>query len=151
MQSVLDKVGVPVKIENKYRHRTKGEMLIALSPDQPMTETALSTVSCGKWKRRSRQCGHCVPCIIRRAAFERAGIIDNTDYRYALEEVWERHDLRDDLMAMVLASRQGASPHLAIASGPLPLNATERAGWLGVHERGLAEVSDYLASQGFDV
>lgn len=151
VQSILDTVGLPVKLENEYRHKTKGEMLVDLDPDPAMTETALSTVSCGKWKRRSRQCGHCVPCIIRRAAFHNADITDTTSYRYELHEAWEKPHLRDDVMAMLLSCQQGATPQLAIASGPLPLEASERSGWLEVHERGLAEVQAYLKSKGFKV
>ncbi|MGX9148178.1 hypothetical protein [Mesorhizobium sp. 128a] len=61
-----------------------------------MTQTTLSTVSCGKWKRKSQQCGHCVPCLIRRSAFAKAGITDTTNYQYPdLGLAWDKPDISD--------------------------------------------------------
>jgi hypothetical protein len=152
VQAILDRVGLPVQLENKYRHMTKGEMLKALSPGKELTQTALSTVSCGKWKRKSQQCGHCVPCLIRRAAFAKAGIKDTTNYQYPdLGLAWDRPDIRDDLMAMLVAAGrvERGLRQRAISSGPLPMEGAEREGWFGVHERGLEEVGTFLRSQGF--
>lgn len=152
VQAILDKVGIPAELENKYRHMTKGEMLEALAPGKDLTQTALSTVSCGKWKRKSQQCGHCVPCLIRRAAFSKAGIRDTTSYQYPdLGLAWARPEIRDDLMAMLVATARDGRRlrHRAISSGPLPMEDAERTGWFGVHERGLREVGAFLKSQGF--
>ncbi|MES0022405.1 MULTISPECIES: Qat anti-phage system QueC-like protein QatC [unclassified Mesorhizobium] len=152
VQAILDKVGLPVQLENKYRHMTKGEMLKGLNPGKDLTQTALSTVSCGKWKRKSQQCGHCVPCLIRRSAFAKAGIKDTTNYQYPdLGLAWDRPDIRDDVMAMLVATARDGSGlrQRAISSGPLPMESAEREGWFGVHKRGLEEVGTYLRSQGF--
>lgn len=151
VQAIFDKVGLPIRLENRYRHSTKGEMLLDLKPGRELADTALATVSCGKWKRKSKQCGHCVPCLIRRAAFAKANITDTTSYQYSVEEAWDRNDIRDDIMAMLVAigrDKKGQR-HRAIASGPLPLDPLERAGWFDVHERGLGEVRAYLKGQGF--
>jgi len=151
MQAIFDTMNLPVLLENPYRHKTKGEMLIELAPGDELKGTTVATVSCGRWKRKSQQCGHCVPCLIRRAAFAKAGITDTTDYQYQdLGHAWDRPDIRDDIMAMLVAvgrDQRGARQR-AIASGPLPLNTVERKGWFGVHERGLEEVGTYLRSQG---
>ena len=151
MQSIFDAVELPIRLRNPYRHKTKGEMLVELAPDEELKTTTVATVSCGKWKRKSQQCGHCVPCLIRRAAFAKAGITDTTPYQYPdLDGAWERPDIRDDIMAMLVAvgrDKRGARQR-AIASGPLPFDAVEREGWFGVHERGLDEVGAYLRSQG---
>ncbi|WP_062014095.1 Qat anti-phage system QueC-like protein QatC [Aureimonas sp. AU4] len=146
IQSVLDVVGIGIQITNPYRHMTKGEMLAALAPGRDLIDTALGTVSCGKWKRRSQQCGHCVPCLIRRAAFDWAGIPDTTDYRYSVREAFERPDIGDDVMAVRVAfARDGRGyDQRALASGPLPWDPLERQGWFGVHRRGLAEVGAYI-------
>lgn len=150
VQAIFHKVGLPIRLENRYRHKTKGEMLLDLKPGPELANTALATVSCGKWKRKSKQCGHCVPCLIRRAAFAKAGITDTTSYQYRVGEAWDRHDIRDDIIAMLVAIGRGkkGQRHRAIASGPLPLDPLEREGWFGVHERGLEEVRAYLKSQG---
>ncbi|UIK06604.1 Qat anti-phage system QueC-like protein QatC [Neorhizobium galegae] len=152
IQSVLDKVGLPVRLQNRYRHMTKGEMLCEMLPSAVVAQAAVSTVSCGKWKRKSKQCGHCVPCLIRRAAFAKAGVVDTTPYQFPdLGKLWDRPDIRDDVMAtLVAAGRDERSQRQrAIASGPLPFDPVERENWFGVHKRGLEEVAAFLKTQGF--
>ena len=150
IQNVLDAVGLPVRLSNEFRHQTKGEMMDEAKRAGRPTDIFSRTVSCGKWKRKNTQCGHCVPCLIRRAAFFRAGIDDLTPYRYDVDNAWQDKEIRDDLLAVLLASRDGTKGlrARAIASGPLPLQVAERDGWFGVQERGLAEVRDYLRSEG---
>lgn len=151
IQSVLDKVGLAVRLQNRYRHMTKGEMLCEMLPNEGVARAAVSTVSCGKWKRKSRQCGHCVPCLIRRAAFAKAGVEDTTCYQFPdLRNLWDRPDIRDDVMAMLVATGRdgGGFRQRAIASGPLPFDPVEREKWFGVHKRGLEEVAAYLNAQG---
>ncbi|MEY9628961.1 Qat anti-phage system QueC-like protein QatC [Sinorhizobium fredii] len=152
VQSILGKVGLGVRLQNPHRHMTKGEMLSGMLPNDDFAHAAVSTVSCGKWKRKSQQCGHCVPCLIRRAAFAKAGVDDTTSYQYPdLGALWDRPDIRDDVMAMLVATARDERGlrQRAIASGPLPFDPVERANWFGVHKRGLEEVASYLSSQGF--
>lgn len=150
IQDVLNAVGLPVRLTNEFRHQTKGEMMVEAARAGRPTGIFSKTVSCGKWKRKNTQCGYCVPCLIRRAAFFRAGIDDQTPYRYDVRNAWKEPEVRDDLLAMVLATKDRAENLRirAIASGPLPLQIDERDGWFGVHERGLTEVRDYLRSKG---
>ncbi|WP_417425941.1 Qat anti-phage system QueC-like protein QatC [Hoeflea sp.] len=152
IQFVLDKVGLGVRLQNRYRHMTKGEMLCEILPNEVVAHAAVNTVSCGKWKRKSMQCGHCVPCLIRRAAFAKAGVEDTTAYQFPdLRELWDRPDIRDDVMAMLVATGRAdrGLRQRAIASGPLPFDPVERENWFGVHKRGLEEVAAYLKTQGF--
>lgn len=154
IQAVLDKVGLNVSIDNPFRHMTKGEMLSSVLPYDGLSQAAVATVSCGKWKRKSQQCGHCVPCLIRRASFAKAGVNDSTAYQYPdLGKLWDRSDIRDDVMAMLVAAGRGdkGAKQRAIASGPLPFDPVERARWFDVQQRGLREVADYLKDQGFTV
>lgn len=68
------KAGIRATLENPFVFQTKGEM-IASSPHRKIIDPLVEkTVSCGKYKRKSKQCGICVPCIIRRAAIHKAGI-----------------------------------------------------------------------------
>ncbi|RWX35255.1 hypothetical protein EHI43_11405 [Rhizobium leguminosarum] len=152
IQAILDKVGLPVRLQNRYRHMTKGEMLCEILPNDDVAHAAVNTVSCGKWKRKSKQCGHCIPCLIRRAAFAKAGIVDSTSYQFPdLGKLWDRPDMRDDVMAMLVATGRDERGlrQRAVASGPLPLDPVERENWFGVHKRGLEEVAAYLKTQGF--
>jgi hypothetical protein len=150
IQEVFDAVGLPVRLINEFRHQTKGEMMDEAERAGRPTDIFSGTVSCGKWKRKNIQCGYCVPCLIRKAAFFRAGIDDRTLYRYDVGEAWKDPAIRDDILAIVLASEERIEKLKArvIASGPLPLQIGERDGWFGVHERGLAEVRNYLKSEG---
>ncbi|MDD2870149.1 Qat anti-phage system QueC-like protein QatC [Neomegalonema sp.] len=152
IQTIFDKVGLGVRVQNRYRHMTKGEMLCEMLPNEMVVQAAVNTVSCGKWKRKSKQCGHCVPCLIRRAAFAKAEVVDTTTYQFPdLQKLWDRPDIRDDVMAMLVATGRDdrGLKQRAIASGPLPLDPVERDNWFGVHKRGLEEVAAYLKTQGF--
>jgi hypothetical protein len=155
LQRVLDSVGMGVQIQNPFAALTKGEVLTQARNVGMSAALAGSTVSCGKWKRSRQQCGRCLPCIIRRASFHAAGMVDTTQYRDpVLAAVLPNEARRDDLYSMVSACRRAsAMPPLAFASwvaqaGPLPTMRAERQASLGVVQRGLAEVAAYLRHEG---
>jgi hypothetical protein len=153
MQEILDGLGIPVRISTSpYDRMTKGEMLGACGDKDSLTAVAPQTVSCGKWKRTGLQCGRCVPCLIRRAAFHAAEMADTTNYApegQDLRSVMAHEDgkLRDDLLAMILAARRLPDADMqrwVVQSGPLPTDHGRRADLLGVARRGMAEVRSYL-------
>ncbi|MFS8050604.1 Qat anti-phage system QueC-like protein QatC [Rhizobium sp. BR 314] len=153
LQAIFDAVGIRAQLENPYRHKTKGQMLKDFSPGPSEIGAAMNTVSCGKWKRKGIQCGHCVPCIIRKSAFFAAGISDTTNYGWTLQQAIAHDNVhtKDDVMSMAFAVSPSKPTDLtkrALASGPLPLEAVERQGWFDVHHQGLYEVADYLRSEG---
>jgi len=153
LHAIFQEVGIRAKIENPYRHVTKGQMLLSYKPSDGQIEDAMNTVSCGKWKRKRMQCGHCVPCIIRRSSFFAAGIQDTTPYHMTLHQAIAHGNphTKDDVMSMALAVQPTSSSQLrkrALASGPLPMEAIERQGWFDVHQKGLYEVGKYLRSEG---
>ncbi|MFH6591150.1 Qat anti-phage system QueC-like protein QatC [Pseudomonas kulmbachensis] len=150
-QQVLDTVGLPVKVVNPYSLKTKGEMLTECLDQDSLNKLVSETVSCGKWKRTHVQCGKCVPCIIRRASFHAAGMHDATPYGRGLDLSSVMNDIkaRDDLMAMILASRR--LPHIDASrwvpqAGPLPSERQARDDLVAVATRGMNEVRTYLAS-----
>ncbi|WP_431858759.1 Qat anti-phage system QueC-like protein QatC [Azospirillum sp.] len=154
MQRLLDVLGIPVRISNSYALRTKGEMLRGCADQATLAQVAHDTVSCGKWKRTGKQCGKCVPCLIRRASFQAAGMADRTPYdpvSQNLAAVLPMEEAADDLMAMVLAARRLPTADLARwvpLAGPLPVDRAERDALLDVAHRGMAEVRAYLTSIG---
>ena len=151
MQEIFDRAGLPVLIENEFRHRTKGEMLLVPAADPELREIAMKTVSCGKWKRHNMQCGRCLPCMIRRAAFHAAGVDDETTYKYPdLAAVLRNGNGRDDVVSIVSAIRRPrARPEAWVAqSGPLPGDPVERAGCVDVFKRGMAELEAFLVHNG---
>ncbi|HEX9961468.1 MAG TPA: Qat anti-phage system QueC-like protein QatC [Pyrinomonadaceae bacterium] len=73
----LEKLGINNKIINGLELKTKGECVTQCANRQLLTSIIDRTVSCShgtrkqNWVRRGRQvknCGYCVPCLIRRAA-----------------------------------------------------------------------------------
>ena len=61
LQKLFDRLCLKVTIENPYRFSTKGEMLRAFSDKALIAQLAPHSVSCGKWKRRGKQCGKVRP------------------------------------------------------------------------------------------
>lgn len=153
VQAVLDTVGIPVRITNRYRHQTKGEMIASCKNQAVLRRVAFDTVSCGKWKRSWTQCGKCVPCIIRRASFEAGGMPDRTPYgQYSdLGATLASGNGHDDVLAMIQAVRSLRTANMAqwiAKTGPLPLDRSQRDPLIQVATRGLAEVHSFLHNQG---
>ncbi|WP_195819922.1 Qat anti-phage system QueC-like protein QatC [Roseobacter sp. MH60115] len=153
MQELFSRVGIKAIIENPFWTMTKGEMMIDAALNASDQRYASQTVSCGKWKRKSEQCGRCLPCLIRRASFHKAGISDNTAYTYSIPQNFAELDgtKKDDLMAVVRAVQPKTRKQRlinALKSGPLPIDVVEREKWLSVYDRGLKELRDFLKSQG---
>lgn len=114
VQSLLDACGLRVKLENPYRHLTKGEMLQACVDQPLLRELASSSTSCARFLRHGyRHCGRCMPCQIRRAAFLKWGIPDAT--AYAFEDIGKggpEHAGFDDVRSVAIALAQVATDGL---------------------------------------
>ena len=148
IQRVFDQVGIPAMISNPYEFKTKGEMFRDCQNLLALQSAAPKTMSCSNWKRKSMACGRCVPCLIRRASFEFAGVADTSDYVTPLTQGAE---IGDDLLAIQTAIlRARATPTRAIASrsGPLPLASHLRLKYEGVVRRGLDEIASFLIKRG---
>jgi hypothetical protein len=90
---LLANLNMPVRLENRYRHKTKGEMVSGCGDPEFLRREAKNTMSCSaptkhrfdvdESLRKPMHCGHCVPCLIRRASIV-AGIgKDTTTYTIA--------------------------------------------------------------------
>lgn len=81
LQRLLDAAGLRVSVENPYQLKTKGEMLRDCANMALLRAHASETTSCGRFLQFGyTHCGRCVPCLVRRAAFQAAGIDDTTKY-----------------------------------------------------------------------
>ncbi len=86
---LLGSLGIRAHLLNPYRHKTKGEMVRECQNQNFLADNAPLTMSCssptkGRWKHlASAHCGHCVPCLIRKAAFVGWQKGDNTQYHLA--------------------------------------------------------------------
>lgn len=143
IQQIFDFSGISARIVNPYRHMTKGEMLRDCKDQVTLAAVAHRTVSCGKWKRNHTQCGRCLPCMIRKAAFQKAKMPDATPYgEQRLSHALGSYLHRDDVLAVCLASTRlpAEIPAWSARSGPLPEERDEYDGWIGVVGRGIDEL-----------
>jgi hypothetical protein len=72
-------LGIQNPLRNPYQHQTKGEMLERCKNQSVLQSGENETISCShptsiRWRGlSSKNCGYCLPCIVRRAAFHRVG------------------------------------------------------------------------------
>ncbi|NQT59210.1 MAG: 7-cyano-7-deazaguanine synthase [Bacteroidetes bacterium] len=152
VQSLFEETKINVALINPYQFKTKGEMLKECADQKTLREVIQKTVSCSNWKRKGKQCGRCVPCLIRRAAFASMGFCESNVYLYEnLATVLKDEDNRDDLFALISAINR-VSDKTAISwlldSGPLSSNREVRDEYKKIFIKGLNEVKTYLKDEG---
>ena len=88
LQELLNNLGVNLKIINPYQFMTKGEMIIQCRDKEFFSDNIVNTMSCShpdsgrmNGEKETCHCGNCLPCTIRRAAFKKANIEDESRYR----------------------------------------------------------------------
>jgi hypothetical protein len=159
---LLTTVGIGGAIVNRYWDKTKGEMMEGcLNPDL-LREVAGASLSCahpsaGRWDKsaagRLSHCGHCVPCIIRQAAFDHAWGRGNDPTGYRVDIHAERLSTKTAEGKQVRAF-QYAVAHLGgrldlarlfiHKPGPLLEDLNRIDALAGVYQRGLEEVGTLL-------
>lgn len=145
VQDVLKAVGIPVTMVFPYLHKTKGEML-AKCRDKRIRALAHRSYSCGKGKRLNQQCGRCLPCLVRRAAFRKAALVDRTDYKAKdLAYSSDNDDVAAVRMACARSKMAGDALAWARQSGPLPGTAHDQKEFGSVVKRGASELDAFLA------
>ncbi len=146
LNTLLPRLGVHCELSNPYDEMTKGEMLDECLKRVVVERCGHETVSCGKSGRRNQQCGRCVPCLIRRAAFRSAKIADKTNYEFLDLNTQRSYD---DVLAFrtaIVRARDGTAREWLRASAPFPDSARLPA-YARVIDRGLAEVEALLADE----
>jgi 7-cyano-7-deazaguanine synthase in queuosine biosynthesis len=146
LQLILNAADLRVDIENPYATKTKGEMLQDCADQDLLKAEAVRSTSCGRFQRFNyHQCGRCVPCQVRRAAFMVwGGVSDTTGYVYEpLGKDDDDHarfdDVRSVAMALAAVSADGLDVWLGNALGS-PMIA-DRTALRAMVERGLAELA----------
>lgn len=149
-QELLNNADINVDYRNPYQFKTKGEMLVEAADQPLLTALAHQSTSCGKFKRYGyKQCGACIPCLIRRAAFLRWGVDDNTQYKFTnlgVGDAASSDDVRSAAFAIYAARQQGLGAWLgaSLASPAIDDDSSYRA----VIERGLDELAALLSAHG---
>jgi hypothetical protein len=153
---LLSALGVPGQVENPYWDKTKGEMVKACANIVLLKTLAPHSLSCssptkGRWTKQPQgHCGHCLPCLIRRASLGKG---DATPYnlsdlqaRALNTNQAEGQQVRSFQVAIArLAARPDLAKILIHKPGPL-YDYPERQNELAeVYRRGLEEVGRLLA------
>jgi hypothetical protein len=153
LQTVLDAAGLRVHLVTPYAYTTKGEMLSGCQQQTILRKHAHTTTSCGRFGRFGfKHCGRCVPCLIRRAAFNAWKVPDQTKYVHSnLGRNDSNHAKSDDVraaaMAVALVASNGLDAWLGAAlSSPIIEDQIDRL--KDVASRGLTEIAQFLKQYG---
>lgn len=157
MNALTELVGISADFENPYQFMTKGEMVKGCKDQAFLAEIASQSMSCSspakvRWQGAAPQhCGHCIPCLIRRASLK-AGLPSDDDTEYFLDDLTgevldskeaKGKDIRSFLFAADTIKRSPARIPLVVRKpGPLPAAAV--ANYAEVYRRGMAEVMHLL-------
>lgn len=151
LQDLFAAVGINVHIVNPYQFKTKGEMLRECKSQKQLKSVAGKTTSCGRFARNAfKHCGRCVPCLIRRSAFQSWGRDPTPQYKYAkLGTNDHAHSAFDDVRSMAMAAdlvkRHGLDDWIGSGLSMLPLE--DRVQYAEVLSRGLEEIASLLRKE----
>ena len=152
IQNILDASNFHVQLSNGYQFKTKGEMLLECTDQHLLGRLASETNSCGRYARFNyNHCGRCVPCLVRRAAFLRAGMEDETKYVYEnLSLPNSDHRDFDDVRSAAFAAHQVARTGVDIWAGAALnyLQLGDITPFVELAERGVAELRTFLNEVG---
>lgn len=158
MNDLLRAIGISGTLLNRYRHRTKGEMITACADLDFLRREVGNSMSCSspakaRYRRLSpRHCGYCVPCLIRRASIAAGLSTDPTLYSVpdlkaeplATNRSEGEHVRSFQLMANRIEKSPGLASILVHKPGPLLDTPAEVAGYADVFRRGIVEVAELL-------
>ncbi|MDW7551507.1 Qat anti-phage system QueC-like protein QatC [Pseudoalteromonas peptidolytica] len=149
LEELLKDAGLNIQFINPYQFKTKGEMLAECLDQDAIAKAVPLSVSCSHWHRKHMQCGHCVPCLIRRASVHHAGFIADAPYvSQNLKFIHKEKDIRDDLHAVQTAiirlDKSKDYKGWVRQSGSLPDDQVTRNKLESTIQRGLKEVETFL-------
>ena len=150
-------IGMTAIHSNPYRFKTKGEMALECGDIQFLAKVAEKSMSCSapdkyRWVPAPIQhCGHCLPCIIRRASLLK-GLSIEDETPYYLNDPTERNldsksaqgrDIRSFIFAYnIIHSAPEKARFIVRKPGPLPIEDIED--YAALYKRGMSEVATFL-------
>lgn len=144
IQALWDAVGIQAVLSFPYRYKTKGEILRDCADATQLAKLVGQSSSCGKASRIHMHCGQCLPCMVRRGAFLRAGLRDTTLGGYRTQQLAQSssHDVGAAASAFLrykdAGIRRFVGGHLSFAE------LGQRQDYEGVVARGLEELGSLL-------
>lgn len=145
LQNIWDDLDLKVDLILPYKYKTKGEVLVECKNQEMMRSLIFGSTSCGKYQRHGlRHCGECVPCLVRRAAFLKAGLKDDTENGYCVEPLKSSDSQDVAAAAMACIEVQNHGIERFVKSALSFCESTEKSKYLGVVSRGLEEIKILL-------
>jgi 7-cyano-7-deazaguanine synthase in queuosine biosynthesis len=161
---LLQGLGIGARLHNPYRHLTKGQMVERCLDQEFLREHAAQTMSCSgpmKYRfhrdesmRKIQHCGHCVPCLIRRASLLHGFGDDGDDTPYTVDGLRARvldsakaegeHIRAFQLALTRLAADPGRARRDIHIPGPLSDHPDDFAAYQAVYVDGMREVGRLL-------
>lgn len=148
-QNLLNNLGLEITLYNPYQFKTKGEMVTECKNKDFLSGNIINTMSCShpdvgrmRGESETQHCGTCLPCIIRRAAINSAGIDDRTSYYD--EDFSSGKTARKNLNSYLLGLEKFDSERAYLdiqMSGPLNSNLEQ---YESIFKRGIAELKEVL-------
>ena len=149
IQELWNAVGINARLIFPFQDKTKGELLMKYSDDEQLINLIPGTTSCGKYQRHNlTHCGECVPCLVRRAAFIKAGLHDTTAGGYRCNNL-KYSDSKDVAAAANAYIRYKDDGIRRFTGGALSFAShADRQQYEGVVSRGIEELGLLLFSHG---
>lgn len=150
LQKLWDALGIPAVLHLPYAAKTKGEMMAECKVPDVLAKVATQATSCGRFVRNGyKHCGRCVPCLVRRASFIRAGIEDDTTYVYPMLRGAQLDNDPNDIGAVAAAVLKVEQNGVRVfTAGQLAFaEPSRRREFEGVVQRGLAELGVLMRQQ----
>lgn len=147
LQKLWDVLGIPAMLRLPYATKTKGEMMAECVVPDVLAQVATQATSCGRFVRNGyKHCGRCVPCLVRRASFIRAGIADDTSYVYPMLKSAQLDNDPNDIGAVAAAVLKVEQNGVrAFTAGQLSFaEPFRRREFEAIVQRGLTELSVLL-------
>lgn len=148
-QNLINNLGLEITLVNPYQFKTKGEMIMECKNKDFLAENITNTMSCshpdvGRMRGESitQHCGTCLPCIIRRAAINAAGLDDKTTY-YDVDfssGKTARKNLNSYLLGLEKVNPDRAYLDIQM-SGPLTSNIEQ---YESIFKRGISELEEVI-------
>jgi hypothetical protein len=147
LQKLWGALGIPAMLRLPYATKTKGEMMAECVVPDKLAQVATQATSCGRFVRNGyKHCGRCVPCLVRRASFIRAGIADDTSYVYPMLRGAQLDNDPNDIGAVAAAVLKVEQNGVRVfTAGQLSFaEPNRRREFEAVVQRGLAELGVLL-------
>jgi 7-cyano-7-deazaguanine synthase in queuosine biosynthesis len=148
-QEIIKSLGLEIEFFNPYQFKTKGEMIIECKDNEFLVNNIDKSMSCShpdigrmKGEVEAQHCGNCLPCVIRRAAINKAINQDPTKYRDPEFSFGKtvKTNLNSYLLGISRFDKKKAFLDIQ-KSGPIVDCIKD---YTGVYTRGMKEVSDLL-------